>query len=117
MDYRFILSLILAIIVAIFAIQNSSAVDINFLFANFNISQALVILVSALLGAIVVMFLGIVQRMKVNKKYKNVAKIVEKLEVENNKLMAKNQELISKLEEGHTSEANNKEEETPEIQG
>lgn len=58
-QFLFILSLILAVIVTIFALTNSSPVVINFFFTEFTGSLALVIFMSAMLGALVVMFLGI----------------------------------------------------------
>jgi|GEM_PF-3488136 Uncharacterized integral membrane protein len=58
-QFLFILSLILAVIVTVFALTNSSQVVINFFFTEFTGSLALVIFMSAMLGALVVMFLGI----------------------------------------------------------
>lgn len=58
-QFLFILSLILAVIVTVFALTNSSPVVINFFFYEFTGSLALVIFMSAMLGALVVMFLGI----------------------------------------------------------
>jgi uncharacterized integral membrane protein len=58
-QFLFILSLILAVIVTVFALTNSSPVVINFFFTEFTGSLALVIFLSAMLGALVVMFLGI----------------------------------------------------------
>ena len=58
-QFLFILSLILAVIVTVFALTNSSPVVINFFFTEFTGSLALVIFLSAMLGALVVMLLGI----------------------------------------------------------
>lgn len=58
-QFLFILSLILAVIVTVFALTNSSPVVINFFFTEFTGSLALVIFMSSMLGALVVMFLGI----------------------------------------------------------
>lgn len=55
----FMMALLFAFIVAVFAIQNTESVSINFLFWQYQgISKVLVILVSAVVGAVVVMFLG-----------------------------------------------------------
>ncbi|MDD4237258.1 MAG: LapA family protein [Desulfotomaculaceae bacterium] len=55
----FILALLFALSVAIFAIQNTESVSINFLFWQYpGISKVLVILSSAAVGAVMVMFLG-----------------------------------------------------------
>lgn len=83
MQFGFIISLIFAILVAVFAIQNSGSVVISFMFAEFNISQALVILVSAALGAIIVMLLGFVKQIKLKLKIKEQLKRIKSLEEEN----------------------------------
>lgn len=82
MEFRFVISLIFAIIVALFAILNSGVVTISFLFAEFQVSQALVILISATLGAIIVMLLGAVKQYKLQRKNKDQAKTIEQLEAE-----------------------------------
>jgi len=89
MQIRFIISLIFSIIVALFAILNSSNVVVNFLFAKYTISQALVILISAILGAVIVMLLGTIKQVKLNLKVRSLSKTVEKLEVENKALNEK----------------------------
>ncbi|CAH2213063.1 LapA family protein [Tepidibacter aestuarii] len=83
MQFGFIISLISAILVALFAIQNSSSVAISFLFAEFNISQALIILISAALGAIIVMLLGFIKQIKLKLKIKEQLKKIKNLEEEN----------------------------------
>jgi len=83
MQFGFIISLIFAILVAVFAIQNSGSVVISFLFAEFNISQALVILISAALGAIIVMLLGFIKQIKLKLKIKEQLKKIKNLEEEN----------------------------------
>jgi len=55
----FILGLLFALLVAIFALQNPEPVDIDFLVWHFNaISKVLIILVSTAVGALVVVLLG-----------------------------------------------------------
>lgn len=55
----FIVALLFALSVAVFAIQNTESVSIRFLFWQYQgISKVLVILASAAVGAVVVMFLG-----------------------------------------------------------
>ncbi|QZY54900.1 LapA family protein [Crassaminicella profunda] len=83
MELRFVLSLAFAVIVALFAILNSSVVSINFLFAKFNVSQALVILLSAILGAVIVMLLSAVKQFKLKWKIKELTKTISRLEEEN----------------------------------
>ena len=56
----FIVALLFALSIAVFAIQNTESVSIKFLFWQCQgISKVLVILVSAAVGAVVVMFLGL----------------------------------------------------------
>lgn len=79
---KFIIALILSLFVALFAIQNSGTVEISVLFGKYTISQALVIIISAIAGASVVLFLGTIQQVKLNMKLKSSAKNVSKLEEE-----------------------------------
>ena len=82
MQIRFIASLIFAILVAIFAIQNSEIVTIDFLFAAFPVSQALVILISAALGAIIALLFGAVKHFKAQHKIKEQGRTIEQLKNE-----------------------------------
>lgn len=86
MAIRFIISLIFAVIVALFAIQNASTVEISILFAKYNISQAIVIFVSAILGAIIVLLLSMVKQIKMNITIKTCNKKISHLEEENKNL-------------------------------
>lgn len=55
----FIVALLFALSVAVFAIQNTESISIKFLFWQYQgISKVLVILASAAVGAVMVMFLG-----------------------------------------------------------
>jgi len=65
MQIYFIVSLLFACLVAVFALQNSSTVTIKFLTWELaNISQVLIIFVSAAIGALAVMFLGLGKQLK-----------------------------------------------------
>ncbi|MEA4826045.1 LapA family protein [Clostridium sp. JNZ J1-5] len=86
MSMAFIAFLVFAILIAVFTIQNSNTVIVSFLFAKFSISQALVILVSIISGAVIVMLLGSIKQVKLNKKVKDSLKTISKLEQENQKL-------------------------------
>ncbi|MDK2889280.1 MAG: lipopolysaccharide assembly protein [Thermoanaerobacter sp.] len=56
----FVLALVLAVLVAVFAVQNLEPVSINFLFWHLDgISKVLVILFSTMAGALAVLFLGV----------------------------------------------------------
>ncbi|GAA0178052.1 hypothetical protein SH2C18_11720 [Clostridium sediminicola] len=118
MQLGFIFSLIFAIIITIFAIQNSAAVNINFLFTNVEISQALVIFVSAICGAIIVAILGFYKNLKVKISLKKANKDLKVIEDENNDLKSKINDLessLSVLNQQTISEPENKLVETEEI--
>lgn len=86
MDWKFVLVLIFAVIVAVFAIQNAEVVDIQFLNMEWPVSQALVILFSAMLGALIVLMLSIIRWVKYSSKVKSSTKTIAALEDENKKL-------------------------------
>jgi len=92
MDWKFVLALVFALIVAVFALQNAGAVDISFLTMELSISQALVILISAAFGALVVLLLSLVRWIKCQSKIKNQAKTISSLEQENKQLKMKLEE-------------------------
>lgn len=89
MDWKFVLALVFALLVAVFALQNAGAVDISFLTMELSISQALVILVSAAFGALVVLLLSLVRWIKCQAKIKSSAKTISALEQENKNLKMK----------------------------
>ena len=69
--------------------QNAASVTIKFLFTEFTISQAIIILISAVFGAIIVLILGTIKQLKMNRKIKNLTKQNNHLEAENKTLKAK----------------------------
>lgn len=103
MEKGFILSLIFAAIIAVFALNNSGMVLINLLFTEIEMSQAIIIFVSALFGAVIVAILGWVKSYKINKDLKDHNKGIDKI-MEDNKalsdlLAAKDEEIAAKDEE------------------
>ncbi|MBS4539688.1 LapA family protein [Clostridium sp. D2Q-11] len=86
MQLGFIVSLLFAILITVFALQNSDVVNINFLFTNIPVSQALVIFISAAFGAIIVTILGLFRQLKLTKKIKDQKHEISKLKEENTKL-------------------------------
>lgn len=91
MQTYLVLALLFAVVVAIFAVQNSEPVHINFLHFQFKqISLVLVILGSAAVGAIVVFFLGMVKQL-------GLARRVKELEHKNRNLTEELSQLKSKL--------------------
>ena len=83
MEKGFIISLIFAAIVGIFALNNSEKVFIDLFFTKIEMSQALVILISALLGAIIVAFFGWIKNLKFKKEIKELNKRMNSLENNN----------------------------------
>lgn len=74
MQIGFLLSLIFATLIAIFAIQNSAIIYVKFFFISFEVSQALIIFISAVLGAVIAMFLGIRREYTLKKEFKQLQK-------------------------------------------
>lgn len=74
MQVTFILSMIFAVVIALFAVANSEPVTINLILKSFQLSQAVVILVSAVVGAVIVFLLSLVSRAKSAVKAKNLNK-------------------------------------------
>jgi lipopolysaccharide assembly protein A len=89
MDWRFILSLLFAVVVTILALQNAGPVEVNFFTIKIAVSQALVILISTMFGAVIVMLLSLVRLVKLRSKVKNSTKTIIALEEENRQLIYK----------------------------
>lgn len=113
MGWRFILSLGFSIVIALFAIANAGSVRINFIFAIYEVSQAIVILLSAIVGAVIVMLLSIVKNIKLNMKISNQEKVISDLQREKEKTLTQFVELEKKYEELFTDI----EPEVPQIEG
>lgn len=86
MQLWFVFSLIFSIIIAAFAVLNSDTVTIKFFWQNVQLSQSLVILLSAVVGAAIVLFLGLFNKIKttlkireLNGKYGNAEKEIVRL--------------------------------------
>ena len=88
MDKGFILFLIFAVLIGVFAVGNSERVVINFILTEIEISQALVIIVSALLGAMVVFLTGLIRQLSYKKEIKEKEKEISKLKENTNVLEA-----------------------------
>ncbi len=94
MQVTFIFSMIFAIIITIFALANSGTVTISFVFKSFELSQAVVILVSAVTGAIVVFLLDLVTKARAAMKIKALNRQVKDLE---NQLLKSNESLAKAM--------------------
>ncbi|WP_303862621.1 lipopolysaccharide assembly LapA domain-containing protein [Alkalibaculum bacchi] len=123
MQKNFILTLIGSILIIIFALTNSAAVSVKLFFWQFEISLALIIFLSAAVGAILtVLFGGIKQFIKskemkkittdnetlidenhslqdqkktLKDENKDIKKELEKLSIENKRLKGENQALLA----------------------
>lgn len=96
MRFGFIISLIFAILVALFGIQNAAVISVNFFSTKFYISLALIIFVSAIIGAIVVTLLGLQKEFTLSRGNKQLTKKANdfQTEIEN----SKNQNVSLKIE-------------------
>ena len=80
MQLWFILSLVFAVLIALFAVLNSDDVVINLIFTQLPTKQSVVILGSAAIGAIIAAFLGIFKRLKSSFKTRELKNQVKELE-------------------------------------
>lgn len=80
MQAYIVLMLIFAIFVTLFAIFNATAVTVSFIFTEMEVSLALVIIGSALLGALLVMLFDAVKKLKTSKIIRESNKKVQELE-------------------------------------
>lgn len=86
MQRGFILILVLAVIIGIFVISNSGVVAIDFIFTEVMISQAIVIFICVLLGAILATIFGGIRQMSLKKEIKQAKAETSRLQSENEKL-------------------------------
>ncbi|SHJ51096.1 LapA family protein [Paramaledivibacter caminithermalis] len=82
MQILFVFSLVFAILVSLFAVMNSDPVTIKLLWKQYRFSQAIVILGSAAIGAIIVALLGIFSKVKSSLKIRELNNKIRKLERE-----------------------------------
>lgn len=83
MQIWFIVSLLFSVIVAVFAVLNSSVVTINLVFQSFEMSQSIVILASAVAGAVIVLFLGLFSKVKTSLKIRELSNTLKATEKKN----------------------------------
>jgi len=76
----FVFSLIFSVLVAAFAVLNSNVVPIRLYWVDYQLSQSLVILLSALLGALIALFLGIFSKIRSTLKIRDLNFVVKNLE-------------------------------------
>ena len=107
MHLSFVFALLLSILITIFAIANSTTVMINFLFTQVPVSQALVIFISAAVGALVVLIFSLMREFKLKRNLKKKKNEIEDLKEEKEELDDKLQELDADVKlEGKLPEKN-----------
>lgn len=72
MQKSFVIILILAVIIGIFALGNSEVVSIDFIFTEIMLSQAIVIFICVLLGALVASLFGLIRLVSLKKEIKDL---------------------------------------------
>lgn len=85
-----VISMIFAIFIALFALQNSTVITINFLWYKLNLSQAVVILGSALIGILTMLPFDVVRRIKTGIKISELNNKINKL----NEKLNENKEML-----------------------
>ena len=78
-QFLFVVGLVFAVIISVFAITNADPVEINLLFTTFQASQALLVFLSAAAGAIIVVSLGLIRHLKLTGQLRNMRKENDKL--------------------------------------
>lgn len=112
MQSGFIFSLIFAVFIGLFALKNGGPVTIDLFFTEVELSQALVIIFSALLGAIVIYFLNFFKILHFKKEIKLLNKskesIDQDMQVLNNKIIVLEEEKngLLKVIEGKEEQIN-----------
>lgn len=83
MDWKFILVLIFSLLVAVFTMQNADAVNVQFLTFEFTqVSEALVILISAVAGALIAFLFGAIRWVRDKSKLLGAKKSIAGLETQ-----------------------------------
>lgn len=106
MQIGFIVILIIAIFVAIFAIQNGTPVPLDLFLAKFEIPLAVIMMICIILGAVIVLILGTTRQFKKRTESKEMKNKLKTLE--NDKLLADNnikamEEEILKLKDNNST--------------
>lgn len=94
MQWSLILSILIAIIIAVFAILNIESVQVNYLFGKANLPLILVILFTALLGAAISGFMAMFRAIHANRQINELKKEMTAKEI----LIATQQNEIAALQ-------------------
>lgn len=95
----FLFAMIIIIAVTVFALTNASPVPVRFLIWTRELSLALLIFLSAAVGAVIAILLGFIKQMRNRKIYKTREKRMAEVEKENTSLKTQLVELEAKLKE------------------
>ncbi len=99
MQFILIAALVFAVLVAIFALQNSIIVPVAFLAWETEASLALIILGGAALGAIVAGLLGTFNQFRMAMVHRSLRGKVNQLDRENRELLQENERLLGEIEQ------------------
>lgn len=97
MQLGFIIALLFGILIAVFALLNNEVVIINYLFGQAPVSLVIVILSSALLGALVVGVLSLVGRIKHTFKVRDLEGRLRKMEEELERMKEREEEHLDQI--------------------
>lgn len=86
MQLTIVISLVFAVFIALFAVQNAGVVVINFLWFKVSMSQAVVILCSALVGVLIMLPFDVIRTIKHKLKQKELSGENKRLKEELKKL-------------------------------
>lgn len=81
-EWWFLFAIIVMILVTIFALSNASTTPVRFFMWSFELSLALVIFISAAIGAVIAISLGLMKQLRNRKRFKQLEKQVASLEKE-----------------------------------
>lgn len=98
-SFKFVVTIIAFVLLVIFAVQNSSAATVKFLFWHFETFQAIIIIVSAALGAIIGFTIFMIKYYKQGKASKSDQKTLNDALDKNKKLEKEIESLKSKTED------------------
>jgi len=94
MQVIIVVSMVFSILIAFFAVQNAGVVDVNFLWYKVSLSQAVIILCSALFGVLIMLPFDITRVIKYRLKLKELSGENMRLKEELNKIQSEKEAAI-----------------------
>ena len=101
-EWWFLFSIFVIIVVTVFALTNAAPAPVRFFFWTVELSLALLIFLSAAVGAVIAISLGFMKQLRNRKHYKLQEKQLAELNRENAALRAQIVEMEGKLKESRT---------------